>query len=190
MVAPTGGRTGVKDCHYTAIRLSADGTAKALPQFDLHFRHDFSLDITVQIAVLLPHGFSQRVGYLKWQLHNDEQGDHISGEIHTFPARSTGEQDGVGKLFEAFQIDLWVALCLQHRHRELIFQFFIDTAHLIVGSEQHQRVSVGGVDQILDLMGHAVRILFGRDLLSVCRWKIKQTVFFVSKWRYDAQCAQ
>ncbi len=124
--------TGVENSNHAAVGFSSDGTAKALPQFDLHFRHDFSLDITVQIAVLLPHGFSQRVGYLKWQLHNDEQGDHISGEIHTFPARSTGEQDGVGKLFEAFQIDLWVALCLQHRHRELIFQFFIDTAHLIV----------------------------------------------------------
>ena len=160
MVAPAWGRTGVEDCHHTAIRFSADGTAKALTQLDLHFGHDLGLDVTVKIAVLLPHGLSQWVWYLKWQLHNDEQGDHVPGEINTFPTGSTGEQDGVGKLFEAFQIDLRVALSLQYRHRELIFQFFIDTAHLIVGSEQYQRVSICGVDQFLDLMGHTVCILF------------------------------
>lgn len=153
-------RARVKNGNHAAVGFGADSAAKALTQFDLHFRHDFGPDIVMQIAVLLPHGLSQRVWHLKWQLHNDEQRDYISGEIHAFPASSTGEQDGVWKLFEAFQIDLRVALCLQHRHRELIFQFFIDTAHLIVGCEQHQRVSVGNVDQLLDLMGYAVRILF------------------------------
>ena len=142
MISFSRGCARVENSDYAAVGFGADGTAKALPQFDLHLRHDFGLNVAVKIAVLLPQGFSQRVRHLKWQLHNDEQRDHISGEIHAFPARSTGEQDRVRQLLEAFQIDLRVALCLQHRHRELIFQFFIDTAHLIVGCEQHQRVSV------------------------------------------------
>lgn len=66
MVSLSRSRAGVENSDHAAVVFGSDGTAKALPQFDLHLRHDFGLDVAVKIAVLLPQGFSQRVRYLKW----------------------------------------------------------------------------------------------------------------------------
>ena len=114
VVAPAGGRTGIEDCHHTAIRFGADGTAKALTQLDLHFGHDLGLDVTVKIAVLRPQRFSQRIGHGERKPRDHKQRNHISWEIHSFPTGTAGEQDRIGQLFELLQIALCIAPQLQN----------------------------------------------------------------------------
>ena len=65
MVSLSGSCAWIENGDHAAVGFGADGTAKALPQFDLHFRHNFGLDVALKIAVLLPQGFTQWVRYLK-----------------------------------------------------------------------------------------------------------------------------
>ena len=187
MVPPAGRCPRVQDGDRTAVGLGADGAAEALPQFLLHFGHNFGLYVGVQIGVLFPPGLPYRVGYRKRQPHDHQQRDPIAGEIHTLPAGTARQQHSVGALFELLHKPLPAARGLEQRHRQPAFQLFIHMAHLVIRGEQHQRVPVGGTDELPDLAGHTlVGSLF---LLPARRWRreYQQAVVRVIKRRRHLQ---
>ena len=187
VVPPAGRGPRVQDGDRTAVGLGADGAAEALPQFLLHFGHNFGLYVGVQIGVLFPPGLPYRVGDRKRQPHDHQQRDPVPGEIYAFPAGAARQQYGVGALFELLHKPLPAARGLEQRHRQPAFQLFIHMAHLVIRGEQHQRVPVGGTDELPDLAGHTlVGSLF---LLPARRWRreYQQAVVRVIKRRRHLQ---
>ncbi len=154
VVPPAGRCPRVENGDRAAVGLGADGAAEPLPQFLLHFGHNFGLYVGVQIGVLFPPGFPYRVRHRERQPHDHEQRDPVPGEIYAFPAGAARQQYGVGALFELLYKPPPAARGLEQRHRQPAFQLFIHMAHLVIRGEQHQRVPVGGADELPDLAGH------------------------------------
>ena len=61
MIFATDTSAFIQNGHHTGVVLRADSTAKALPQFLLHFGDDLGLDVIVQIGVLLALIIADRV---------------------------------------------------------------------------------------------------------------------------------
>lgn len=71
----------VQNGYHAGVALGSDGTAKALPQFLLHFGDDLGLDVIAQIRVLLALIIADRVRNRKRQLCNEDE------QKHTFSIR-------------------------------------------------------------------------------------------------------
>ena len=152
MVPPSGCSTRVQNGNGASIGFSADGAAKALPQLFLHGRDDLGLDIAVQVGILGLFRVADRVRHRKRKAGDDQQRHSVARKVHALPTRPSCEQNSVRQLFECLPAQLPVAAGGQQWIRKQPLQPLLHAAHLVVGREQHQRVTVTHLHQLFNFL--------------------------------------
>ena len=152
MVPPSGCSTRVQNGNGASIGFSADGAAKALPQLFLHGRDDLGLDIAVQVGILGLFRVADGVRHRERQADDNQQRHTVPRKIHALPTRPCREQHRVRQLLERLHEQLPVAAGSQQGVRHSPLQPLLHAAHLVVGREQHQRVTVTHLHQLFNFL--------------------------------------
>lgn len=164
-----------------------DGPAKALPQFDLHFRDNDGAQELPQVRVVLPLFFFYSVRVGEGQAWDDEHGHAVASEVQPLPRRAGGQQDTAGSGAKCRQGEGRAFAHRKYREGQRRgLQPFLDRRHGEVGSEQHQGVAVGCRRQLPDLCGQPV-VVVRRVQRDRVRGKIEEAVVLIVKGVTDTQ---
>ena len=99
-VAASGAASFIQNGNHTGVCFRADGTAKALFELDLHFRHDDIPNEVLQGGIVLLFMLMNSIRKRERQARDNEQRHAVAGEVHAFPRSAGCQKDGSGGALE------------------------------------------------------------------------------------------
>ena len=155
-----GGGSRIEDGHNTGIALTTNESTDALAELDQHIGGAVSVHEVAHVVAGFLLFFHKCASHREGQSYNNNGREAVADTVNAFPHRAGSEKDTILGLLEVGDSILVASghadgvVCGQ-----LVLQKLMHEAKRLIGGEEDCRMAVGGLDDLINLIGNGLEVI-------------------------------